>query len=98
GVDPDNKEVCHECNNPPCCNPLHLFLGNHSDNMQHAFDCGRNTNRGVFNANAKLSKQMIDEIKLALDNGEGPTNLAKLFGVTPQHISAIKHGRVHATG
>ena len=33
--------ICHSCDYPPCCNPLHLFAGTPSDNTWDAYKKGR---------------------------------------------------------
>lgn len=41
GVAPGSFLVCHRCDNPPCCNPAHLFLGTDLDNARDAAAKGR---------------------------------------------------------
>lgn len=43
GAIPDGLSVLHRCDNPPCCNPLHLFLGTARDNILDAYNKGRAT-------------------------------------------------------
>ena len=33
--------ACHSCDNPPCCNPSHLFAGSPHDNVLDMIDKGR---------------------------------------------------------
>lgn len=48
GKQPADRLVCHWCDNPPCCNPTHLWLGTHQMNTQHAVLKGRMAGPRVF--------------------------------------------------
>lgn len=42
GVTLDSLQlVCHKCDNPPCANPDHLFIGTHQDNVADMIAKGR---------------------------------------------------------
>lgn len=41
GEIPDGMHVLHRCDNPPCCNPEHMWLGTHRENMDDRSRKGR---------------------------------------------------------
>lgn len=58
---PDELQVLHKCNNKPCVNPEHLYIGTHQDNMNDLRDAGtlagrNNPNFGVLCSNEKKKK------------------------------------------
>lgn len=43
---PEGMLVCHKCDNSPCCNPDHLFLGTNSQNFDDMIAKHRNSSAG----------------------------------------------------
>ena len=64
GQDPTDLDVRHSCDNPPCCNPTHLSLGTHSDNMQDKLVRGRaNFPYGIKHPGAKLDEEKVKKMR-----------------------------------
>ena len=99
GVDPGELEVCHACDNPPCTNPKHLFLGTQAENLADGRNKGRikgsrrSRNAGTYNGQAKLSDAQVDEIRAAVRGGMTQRRAAAIYGVSNQHISRIVRGK-----
>lgn len=82
---PEGMYVCHRCDNPPCCNPDHLFIGTHQDNDADRVAKGRTAKPG-----AKLSADQVETIRAELLRGRRGVDLAREFGVSTTTISEIK--------
>lgn len=92
GVIPDDLHVLHTCDNPPCCNPNHLFLGTELDNARDRQAKGRgNKSRGENHSRAKLTALSVGLIKWRLLCGESQVSIADCFGVTGSNIWCIAH-------
>lgn len=85
GQIPDGLCVCHHCDNRACCNPTHLFLGTHDDNMKDMVAKGR---RG--RGNAKLTDDQVRAIRAA--NGT-QKSIALMFGIDDSSVSDIRAHR-----
>jgi hypothetical protein len=84
--------VCHHCDNPPCVNPDHLFLGTHADNSADAIRKGRHAH-GVRSGNARLTPRDVREIRrLRRETNLSLSQLGEAFGVTGTTIHSASHG------
>lgn len=86
GEDPGDLDVLHHCDNPSCCNPDHLFLGYHRDNMADKARKGR-TNR------AKITAQLAASIRERVAAGASQSDLAVELGIGRHTIVDIVRGR-----
>ena len=87
---PAGQHALHKCDNPPCVNPHHLFLGSHADNMRDKMRKGRHVaSKGSANGSAKLSERDVFEIRRRYAFGETYTVLGREFGVSRMQVSRI---------
>lgn len=96
GEIPPGMYVLHKCDNPPCVNPAHLFVGTQLENMRDAMRKGRfrADKRGEDHGNAKLTEDAVLVILNTDTSRRGVRReLAQRFGVCAGTIDAIKYGR-----
>lgn len=88
----NDLSICHHCDNPPCCNPTHLFHGTDYDNMHDCIKKGRNIKAiGVDASQTKLSEDDVKTIRLLKKDGLTSRDLGTMFGVSHTNINAILH-------
>jgi hypothetical protein len=101
GPIPSGLLVCHSCDNPPCVNPAHLFVGTVADNERDKDAKGRRSPspclthpetlpRGESHGMAKLTEAAVAEIKAGMI---GTREAARKYGVSRSTVQRARNGR-----
>lgn len=92
GPIPPGMHVLHRCDNPPCVNPEHLFLGTQRDNNADKTRKGRHA-RGERHGNAKLTSEKAARIRQMRADGFGTQDaIARELGVTRSCVAHVLQG------
>lgn len=93
GESPGDLLVCHTCDNPPCQNPRHLWLGTNAENIADREAKGRNVvRRGEDHHAAKLTWEAVKEIRLSYRRRHLVGELARRFGVSRETVRRAATG------
>lgn len=78
--------LLHSCDNKLCCNPKHLRLGSHQENMD---DMKQRERHGLPHNTVRVIKKLLRE-------GRKHESIAELFGLSREQITHINNGRAYA--
>jgi len=92
-----NALVLHSCDNPPCCNPSHLRIGDNADNMRDAHERGRlklPVGRKFKAGERRGGKLEASDVVAIRRNAEGLSQRAwaRRLGVSQTQVSRAFHG------
>ena len=106
GAIPDGMFVLHKCDNPPCVNPAHLFLGTNADNTRDRVAkqrvggaaAHRHPMLGESHPLCAVSADTVAEIRRRFAAGEDTTSIGRALGVRRQYAYAVGVGRYRRAG
>jgi len=85
--------VCHRCDNPPCCNPTHLFAGSRAENLADMRAKGRAAPMprllGEKNPTTPLTATDVLAIRAASAAGEPYAWIAQRYQVSGNAVRNI---------
>lgn len=88
----DGMEICHSCDNPACCNPKHLFLGSHLENLKDMEAKNRRA-KGEKITVHKMTRETVIEARSKYENGNFTiAALAREYGVAHRTMTCVLRG------
>lgn len=83
--------VLHHCDNPPCCNPRHLFQGTKKQNSQDAEAKGRLYHHWPKYGPEHPCYRIIPEVRAAIRADTRPHRaIAAAYGISKTQVGRIK--------
>ena len=91
---PEGFIVCHRCDNPPCVNPAHLFVGTHRDNAIDRERKGRGAAlRGSQRSQAVLTEEIVMQIwALYVPGRYAAKRIAQQLGLKQGTVQGVLSG------
>lgn len=93
-----DEQALHQCDNPGCVNPRHIFLGTHQKNMEDMAKKGRRKGltAGEKNGRAVLTEETVRTIKKMVKKGLDRYWIADVCGTTRGRVDTIAAGHTWA--
>jgi len=99
GPIPKGMWVLHDCDNPPCCNPRHLSLGDPQANSRDMVAKGRARGSGGrkredWKPYSKLTETDIPLIRMTVRDGMSQSEVARRLGIHSSVVCRIVNRKV----
>jgi len=89
----DSGFLLHTCDNPSCCNPKHLWVGTHADNMADKVAKGRSPDfSGGKGPRCKLTMDQAKEARLLRKTGMTIPQLMEKFELSRASMKTLLRG------
>lgn len=95
-LEAENLTICHDCDDPRCVNPAHLYAGTDQTNADDRARRNRQA-KGSGNGRSKLSESDIPTIRmLSAERGLSNREISDRYGIDPAAIRSIVIGKTWA--
>ena len=86
--------VCHTCDNKKCCNPHHLFLGSHYNNVRDHWDKVSNGDRQLPDRCAGLQCGDVRKIYELCVGGKTYKEIGEIFNIGTHTVFSIINNKI----